>query len=318
MRQRYRLATGRGASGVLQEPLRLDVQRSLDLRQLWVTQTSRVVLPPHVAIDDPTDHPARMTGQQGHLKGRLGRSQRRCLKALVARPLEATPTVVGRASLEEQGWGSQPFSRVDRGAHQPRPYPFALSIRSNAKRAQDQYVDQLSSRVEPSVAQPDMADHIVALDGDQTCPAEAASNHVGPDRCDLPAIRKRRSYHPPDGVPLAMALGSYLHAQQARISGYRHASGFQPPVATSEDTAKARPSQTRSAADPDVQPPGCLYNYAKRDGWSAAGPLLLADSYSILHPRLAWRPKEILPGTPPWRRKPSGWLTLIPHIAQRA
>ena len=35
---------------------------------------------------------------------------------------------------------------------------------------------------------------------------------------------------------------------------------------------------------------GCLHNYAKRDGWRAAGPLLLADSGSVLHPRLAWRP----------------------------
>src|SRR3954468_24041553 len=77
------------------------------------------------------------------------------------------------------------------GSNQRGPDPFPLSIRPNAEWAQDQYVDKLSPCVEPPKAQPDMADRLNPVDGDETRLREPSGNHVAPQRSDIPVVSKR-------------------------------------------------------------------------------------------------------------------------------
>src|SRR4051794_25713712 len=91
------------------ECLRLDCQVPLDPRQLGVTQTGPVVLPPDVAIDDPTRHPTGMSGEHGNLKGRRRDATRRRFETPTSRRLEATLTVVTGTALQEYRGGSQPL-----------------------------------------------------------------------------------------------------------------------------------------------------------------------------------------------------------------
>src|SRR4051794_23740665 len=99
--------------GAYPDRLRLDSELPLDSRQARIAQTGPVVLPPHIAVNDPTHHPIDMPRQQGNLKGRLRGAPRRRFKVPAPRRLEATPTVVRGASLQEHRGSSQPFSRVD-------------------------------------------------------------------------------------------------------------------------------------------------------------------------------------------------------------
>jgi hypothetical protein len=193
------------------ECLGLDCQVPLDPRQLGVTQTGPVVLPPDVVIDDPTRHPTGMSGEHGNLKGRRRDATRRRFETPTGRRLEAPLTVVTGTSLQEYRGGSQPFRCDYCGSNQRSPDPFPFPIRPNAEWAQDQYVDQLSPCVEPPKAQPDMADGLNTVDGDETRLREPSGNHVAPQGSDIPVVSKRLGDHPVDGVTLASSLRSYLH-----------------------------------------------------------------------------------------------------------
>src|SRR6478735_7005739 len=192
----------------------------LELGEVRVAHPCGVVLPPHVAVDQPSGHPFLVGVEEHHLERRAGRPVAGRQEAVRAAGDEAPGAVVRRTALEEQGWCVQRTRGLERRRHQGGADLAVLTPGHHAQRAQNQDVDQLPAGVHPGVADADVADDLAVLDRDQAGSRVPGGHHVVPEGGHLVAVvsaafAERGRHHPPyvgsvDGKGVADLHGATL------------------------------------------------------------------------------------------------------------
>src|SRR4051794_819326 len=185
-----------------------------DLGEPRVAQPCRVVLPPDRGVDQLPGHPRLVALEERHLEGRRrGALQGRGPEAVPVGLLEATRSVVVRRPLEEQGRCATPPCGLDGRGHQRRAEALALPLRYDGQRAQHPDLDQVAARVDPALAEPDVADHDAPLLGHEPGPSVVAE--ARPDLGDVVAVDRvvgaeRGGDHTPYSLTVGGLLGTHL------------------------------------------------------------------------------------------------------------